>query len=79
MKIVDATVSMIASSAVDCGFKPGQTKDYNIYICCFSTKSKSKHWLTQNQSNESEWSDVSNRELLFQCASTIKILLSLLV
>jgi hypothetical protein len=41
-------VSMLASSAVDRGFEPqsGQTKDYEIDICCFSAKnalrSKSK-------------------------------------
>ena len=33
------TVSMLAS-AVDCGFEPrsGQTKVYEIGICCFSAK-----------------------------------------
>ena len=33
-------VSRLASSAVDCGFelRPGQTKDYEIAICCFSAK-----------------------------------------
>ena len=33
-------VSVLASSAVDCGFDPrsGQTKDYKIDICCFSVK-----------------------------------------
>jgi hypothetical protein len=33
-------VSMLASNAVDRGFKPrsGQTKYYEIGICCFSTK-----------------------------------------
>jgi hypothetical protein len=33
-------VSMLASSVVGRGFKPwsGQTKDYKIGICCFSTK-----------------------------------------
>jgi hypothetical protein len=33
-------VSVLASSAVDRGFEPrsGQTKDYKIGICCFSTK-----------------------------------------
>ena len=31
-------VSMLSSSAVDCGFEPrsGQTEDYDIDICCFS-------------------------------------------
>jgi hypothetical protein len=66
-------VSMLASSAVDRGFEPwlGQTKDYKIGICCFSAKHaalrrKSKDWLTQNQNNVSEWSDMSTRRLLFQ-------------
>jgi hypothetical protein len=66
-------VSVLASSAVDDGFEPrsGQTKDYKIGICCFSTKHtalrrKSKDWLAQNQNNMSEWSDMSIRELLFQ-------------
>ena len=33
-------VSILTSSAVDCGFKPrsGQTKDDKIGICCFSAK-----------------------------------------
>jgi hypothetical protein len=66
-------VSVLASSAVDHGFEPrsGQIKDYKIGICCFSTKHtalmrKSKNWLARNQNNVSEWSDMSNRELLFQ-------------
>ncbi len=66
-------VSMLASSAVDRGFKPwsGQTKEYKIGICCFSAKHislmrKSKDWLARNQNNVSEWSDMSTRRLLFQ-------------
>ena len=33
-------VSVLTSSAVDRGFEPrsGQTKDYEIGICCFSAK-----------------------------------------
>ena len=33
-------IKVIASSMVDCGFKPcsGQTKDYKIGICCFYAK-----------------------------------------
>ena len=33
-------VNVLASSAVDSGFDPrsGQTKDFKIGICCFSTK-----------------------------------------
>jgi hypothetical protein len=79
-------VSMLASSAVDRGFKPrlGKTKDYKIGICCVSAKHaalrrKSKDWLARNQDNVSEWGDMSIRELLFQWASTIKIKLSVLV
>jgi hypothetical protein len=79
-------VSVLTSSAVDRGFEPrsGQTKDYKIGICCFSTKHtalrrKSKDWLARNQNNVSEWSDMSARRLLFQWASTIKIKLGMLV
>ena len=63
----------LASSAVDRGFEPrsGQTKDYKIGMCCFSAKHaalrrKSKDWLSRNQDNVSEWSDMSTCELLFQ-------------
>ena len=33
-------VSVLVSSVVDCGFetRSGQTKDYEIGICCFSAK-----------------------------------------
>ena len=65
--------SVLASSAVDCGFKPrsGQTKDYKIGVFCFSAKHaaltrKNKDWLARNQDNVSEWGNMSNRELLFQ-------------
>ena len=36
-RIGGVMVSVLASSAVDLGFEPrsGQTKDYNIGICCF--------------------------------------------
>jgi hypothetical protein len=66
-------VSVLALSAIDREFEPqtGQTKDYEIGICCFSTKhavlrKKSKYWLTQIQDNVSEWSDMSTREQLFR-------------
>jgi hypothetical protein len=65
-------VSLIASSVVDHGLepRPGQTKDYKINICCFSTKHaalrrKSKDCLAGNQP-VSEWSDTSIRGALFQ-------------
>ena len=51
-------VSVIASSSVDRGFKlrSGQTKDYNIGMCCFSAKHeaimrKYNDWLARNQDN----------------------------
>ena len=64
--------------------RSGPIKDYRIGMCCFSAKHaalrrKSKDWLTRNQNNVSEWSDMSTRGLLFQWASTIKIQLSALV
>jgi hypothetical protein len=64
---------VLASSAVDRGFGPrsGQTKDYEIGICCFSVqhaalRRKSKDWLARNQDNVSEWSDMSTRGRLLQ-------------
>jgi hypothetical protein len=48
-------VGELASSAVDRGFEPrsGQTKDYEIGICCFFAKNaalrrKSKDWLAND-------------------------------
>ena len=77
---------MLVLSAVDRGFEPwsGQTKDYEIGICCFSAKHaalrrKSKDWFARNQNNAFEWSDMSTRGLLLQWASTIKIQLGVLV
>ena len=65
--------NVLASSSVDRGFEPhsGQTKDYNIGICCFCAKHaalrrKSKDLLAQNQNNVSEWHDMSSHGLLFQ-------------
>ena len=55
-------VTELPSRAVDRGFEPrsGQTKDYEIGICCFFAKheaarSKIKDYLARNQSNVSEW------------------------
>ena len=49
--------------SVDHEFMPqfGQTKDYEIDVCCFSAKhtalrNKSKDCLAENQNNVSEWS-----------------------
>ena len=64
-------VSVLASSAIDCGYEPWscQTKDYKIGICCFSSKNaalrgNSRDWLSRNQNNVSEWSDISTQWLL---------------
>ena len=58
-------VSVLATNGIDRGYEPwsGQTKDYEICICCFSAKyaalkSKNKDRLTQNQNEVSEWSNV---------------------
>ena len=64
-------VSVLASSAVDRGFQPqsGQTKDYEIGICCFFAKHAAlwrKSWLARNPNNVSYWNDMSTRGLLFQ-------------
>ena len=73
-------LSVLASSVVDRDFEPwsGKTKDYEIDICCFSTKhvalrSKSKDWFAWNHGNMSEWNDMSTRGLLFQQTSSRKI------
>jgi hypothetical protein len=46
-------VSMLASSVVDRGLEPrsGQTKDYDIDICCFSAKQAA----LRSKSSESGW------------------------
>jgi hypothetical protein len=66
-------VTVFASSAVDRGFehRSSQTKDYKIFICCFSARNaelrrKNKDWLVRNQDNVSKWGDMSIRGLLFQ-------------
>ena len=59
-RISGVMVSVLALSAVDCGFesRSGQSKDYKIGICCFSAKHtalrrKSKDWFVRNQNNVS--------------------------
>ena len=64
---------MVNRARIECGrswvrARLGQTKDYKIGICCFSAehaalRSKSKDWLSRNQNNVSEWSDMSIRGL----------------
>jgi hypothetical protein len=70
-------VSVLASSAVDRGFelRLGQTKDYNIGICCFSAKHaairrKSTDWMALNPNNVSEWGDMSTRDCCFTLTIT---------
>ena len=76
--IDDVMVSELAWSVVDRELEPwsGQTKDYKIGICCFSTKeaalrSKNKDWLARNQKDVSEWDDMSIHGLLFQWDSVL--------
>ena len=71
-RIGGVMVSQFASIVVDREFesRSGQTKDYKIDICCFSTKHaalriKSKCWFSRNQDNVSEWNDISSRGLFF--------------
>ena len=54
-------MSMLASSAVDLGFKPrsGHCKDL-ASICCIAVNHLAfTNWRAENQDNESEWSDMS--------------------
>jgi hypothetical protein len=67
-QVMVKAVSVLASSAIDCGYEPrsGQTKECKIGICCFFAKNaalrrKSKNWLARNQNNVSEWSDISTQ------------------
>ena len=79
-------VNMLTATAVDPGFelRLGQTKNYEIGICCFSAKQaalrkKRKDWLSRIQDNVCECVKLSICVLLFQWANTIKIQLSMLV
>ena len=72
---------MFALNVVDHGIelRSGQTKNYNIGICCFSAnhaalRSKNKDQLVRNQNNVFEWRDISTHG-----HNTIKIQLSMLV
>lgn len=72
-------VCVLASSGVDRGFESrwDQTKNNNIWFVVYSIStehaalsSKRKEWLTQNQENVYEWSEMSYSGPLCQCAST---------
>ena len=86
-RVGSVMIRVIILSAVDRWFEPlsGKTKpNYKIGLCYFSDKHtafmrKSKDWSPGNQDNVSEWSDMFIRGLLFQCASTIKIPISVFV
>ena len=61
MRIGGVMVSMLASSAVDCGFKPrsGYPKNIKLVLVAFPLKNaalrrKSKDWLARNQDNVSD-------------------------
>ena len=75
-------ISVLASSAIDCGFEPrlGQTKEYKIGMCCFSAKhaalrSKSKDWLARNQNNVFELLYKEN----VRCTQLMRRLLQLVI
>ena len=60
-RIDGVKVSVLTSNAEDLGFEhlSGQTKGYEIGICCFSAKHvqlsrKNKYWLDRNQDNVPE-------------------------
>ena len=68
LNIGGVIVSVLVSSAVDRGggfeARSDQTKDYKLGVCCFLAKHaalrrKSKDWLSRNQENLLEWSDMS--------------------
>ena len=72
-RIGSAMVNVLASCVVDRWFdsRSGQTKDYEIGICCLSAKhtafrKKSKDWLARNQNNVSKRGYMSTRKLLLQ-------------
>ena len=81
--IVSVMVIVLLSSVTDRGIEPFRIKlkTKTNCICCFSksSKSKRKDWLTRNQNNVYERSDMSFHRLLIQWASTIKIQLSVVV
>ena len=63
-------IGFVMISVLTCGVvdRWGQTKDYEIGFCCFSTKDislrrKSKDWLARNQDNVPERGDISIRGL----------------
>jgi len=68
-RIGDIMMTVLDSSAVVRGFEPrsGKTKDYEIGIYCFSaTHAGLRRKRSQNQDNESDWSNMSTRGMLFQ-------------
>jgi len=77
-------VGALASSAVDLALelRSGQTKNYEIGICCFYAKRatlrrKSKDWLPRNQDNVSEWATCLSADCRFS-EMALKIQLSVL-
>ena len=75
-RIGGVMASVLALSVIDCESRSGQTKDYEIGICCFFAKHaalrrKGKDWLARNRNNVSEWSNMSTHGLLFNANSAI--------
>jgi hypothetical protein len=74
-------ISMLASNAIDCEFKPwsGQTKDNKIGICCFSDIKELEQRLAQ-KTNLDKLSYFSNKFFhnfvdseLFKMATTVTV------
>ena len=65
-------VSVLAASVVDRGFKPRWVKPKTMKLVFVASplhvalRGKSKDWLTRNQYNVLDWSDMSTWELLFK-------------
>ena len=65
-RISGVIVIMLVSSVVDRGFesRSGETKAYNIGICCFSDRHAALRRKSKN--GLSKWGDMPTRGLLFQ-------------
>jgi hypothetical protein len=57
-------VSILTSSAVDCGFS--QTKNYQIGICCFNDKYEAKRRVGSKSGQSVRVEQMSTSRLLFQ-------------
>jgi len=82
-RIGSVIVNVLALGVVVSEFEPqfDQTKDYNIWIFCFSAKHSIRGWqhiLAGCRNLDNEWIDMSTRGLMIQRVGTIRIQLSVL-